>query len=103
MKDRAITKFSDPVKLMGVTLKGEYLFVHDDEALARGEACTFVYKGDAEIPDKLVVSFHCTPVVRAKVASFTIRTFLASPGQYELREFQFGGSDEAHMVPMPVS
>jgi hypothetical protein len=102
-KDRAVTKFSEPVKLMGVTLKGKYLFVHDDEAMARGEACTFVYKGDAEIPDKLVVSFHCTPLVRAKVATFTIRTFLASPGQNELREFQFGGSDEAHLVPMPVS
>ena len=44
-KERAVMKFNQPVKLMGVTLKGEYLFVHDDEAMARGEACTFVYKG----------------------------------------------------------
>lgn len=102
-KERAVMKFSQPVKLMGVTLKGEYLFVHDDEAMARGEACTFVYKGDAELPNKLVVSFHCTPAARAKVANFTVRTLLTSPGQYELTEFQFAGSIEAHLVPASVS
>jgi hypothetical protein len=99
-KDRAVMKFNEPVKLMGVMLKGEYLFVHDDAAMARGEACTFVYKGVAELPDKLVVSFHCTPAERAKVANFTVRTLLISPGQYELREFQFAGSTEAHLVPV---
>ena len=102
-KERAVMKFDQPIKLKGVTLKGEYLFVHDDAAMVRGEACTFVYAGDAEIPDKLVVSFHCTPAARAKVASFTVRTLLTSPEQYELREFQFGGSSEAHLVPLPVS
>lgn len=96
-------KFNQPVKLMGLTLKGEYLFVHDDLAMARGEACTFVYKGVAEIPDKLVVSFHCTPAERDKVANFTVRTLMTSPGQYEVREFQFGGSTESHLVPMPVN
>ena len=100
--ERAVMKFSQPVTLMGKTLKGEYLFVHDDEAMARGEACTFVYKGDAEIPNKLVVAFHCTPAERAKVASFTVRTLLTPSGQYEVREFQFGGSTEAHLVPVPV-
>jgi hypothetical protein len=102
-KERATMKFNQPVKLMGVTLIGEYLFVHDDEAMARGEACTYVYKGDAEIPNKLVVSFHCTPAARANVAHFTVRTMLTSPGQYEVKEFQFAGSTEAHMVPVPVS
>jgi hypothetical protein len=99
-KERAVMKFDQPVKLMGVTLKGEYLFVHDDEAMARGEACTFVYKGFAEIPKKLVVSFHCTPAARGKVDNFTVRSLLTSPGQYELREFQFSGSTEAHLVPV---
>ena len=98
-KDRAVMKFSEPVKLMGVMLKGEYLFVHDDAAMARGETCTFVYKGDAEVPNKLVVSFHCTPVARAKVAHFTVGTLLTSPGQYELTDFQFAGTTEAHLVP----
>lgn len=99
-KERAVTMFSQPVNLMGMTLKGEYLFVHDDAAMVRGEACTFVYKGNADVPEKLVVSFHCTPATRAKVANFTVRTLLISPGQSELREFQFAGSSEAHLVPV---
>jgi hypothetical protein len=99
-KERATMKFNQPTKLMGVTLKGEYLFVHDDLAMARGEACTFVYKGNAEIPGKLVVSFHCTPVPRAKVGNFTVRNLLTAPGQYEVREFQFAGSTESHLVPV---
>jgi len=99
-KQRAVTQFSDPVRLQGILLKGEYLFVHDDAAMARGEACTFVYKGDAEIASKLVVYFHCTPVQRLKVGSFVVRTEKVSPGVNELREFQFGGETEAHAVPL---
>lgn len=101
-KERATIKFNQPVKLMGFTLKGEYLFIHDDEAMARGEACTFVYKGDAEIPSKLVVSFHCSPLERTKVDSFTVRTLLNKTGQNELSEFQFSGDTESHRVPVPV-
>lgn len=99
-KERAVMKFDQPVKLMEVTLKGVYLFVHDDEAMARGEACTFVYKGEAEKSNRLVVSFHCTPAARGMVDYFTVRTLMTSPGQYELREFQFSGSTEAHLVPV---
>jgi hypothetical protein len=63
-KHRALMKFSQPVAVQGVVLKGDYLFVHDDAAMARGEACTYIYKGDAEVPGKLVVKFNCTPVER---------------------------------------
>jgi hypothetical protein len=98
-KERAAITFSQPVTLMGVTLQGEYLFVHDDAEMAHGDACTFVYKGNAEVPDKLVVSFHCTPVPRAMVGHFTVRTMLVSPGRTELSEFQFAGSSEAQLVP----
>jgi len=98
-KERATVTFSQPVTLMGVTLKGDYLFVHDDAAMARGEACTYVYKGSAAVPEKLVISFHCTPVPRTMVGRFTVRTMLISPGQSELSEFQFAGSSEGHLVP----
>jgi len=97
-KQKAIMQFTEPVTLMGVVLKGEYLFVHDDEAMARGEACTFVYKGNAAIADKLVVSFHCTPTNRARANSFTVRMENIG-GVNQLREFQFAGETEAHMVP----
>ena len=98
-KEQGVAIFNNPVTLMGVTLKGEYLFVHNDKAMARGEACTLVYKGRAEIVSKLVVSFHCTPAARAKVANFTVRSLLTSPGQYKVNEVQFAGSTEAHVAP----
>jgi hypothetical protein len=98
-KQKSVVLFNEPVQLMGVTLKGQYLFVHDDAAMARGEACTFVYKGEAEIASKLVVSFHCTPVQRQKVDSFIVRTELIT-GVTQLREYQFSGDAEAHMVPL---
>ena len=99
-KERAVFKFNQPVILMGAALKGEYLFVHDDAAMARGEACTFVYKGVAEVSSNLLVSFHCTPAERGKVGSFTVRTALTSSGENELREFQFANRSEAHLVPV---
>ncbi len=99
-KKHATMKFTEPVRLMGVVLeKGEYLFVHDDAAMARGEACTFVYKGNSPSASKLVVSFHCVPSARAKVASFTVRMSAAS-GFQELVEYQFEGDTEAHTVPL---
>lgn len=97
-KHKATVEFIDPVQLLNVTLKGRYIVIHDDEAMARGEACTFVYKENE--PSKLVVSFHCIPVDRAKVSTFTYRTGLAPDGKtVELREFQFAGEREAHQVP----
>jgi hypothetical protein len=96
---RAEMNFALPVELMGVTLKGDYLFVHDDQAMARGEACTFVYKGHNEEPKNIVVTFHCVPAARNQVAHFTVRTSINEMGQIEITEYQFAGSAEAHLVP----
>ena len=98
-KESATMRFREPVQIMGVTLKGEYLFVHDDAAMARGEACTYVYKGTTETASALVLSFHCTPAERTKVKNFTVRTLAVSPVLTEIRELQFSGSTEAHLVP----
>lgn len=101
-KQSALTNFDQAVVLHGVTLKGEYLFVHDDAAMQRGEACTSVYEGNAPLPEKLVVSFHCVPVQRAKAKNFTVRTVATSPGLTELQEFQFAGDTEGHAVPTSI-
>lgn len=98
-RQRAETTFALPVQLMGVTLQGDYLFVHDDEAMVRGEACTFVYKGLNEKPNNLVATFHCVPAARNQVVYFTVRSSLNEMGQLELTEYQFAGSTEAHLVP----
>lgn len=98
-KQSAVTNFNRAVVLHGVTLKGEYLFVHDDAAMQRGEACTYVYEGNTPIPKKLVVSFHCIPVQRSKAKNFILRSIETSPGVTELQEFQFAGDTEGHAVP----
>lgn len=101
-KQSAVTKFDQAVVLHGVTLKGEYLFVHDDAAMQRGEACTYVYEGNAPIREKLVVSFHCVPTERAKAKQFIIRSVETAPGVTELQEFQFAGDTEGHAVPTSI-
>lgn len=99
-KQKAVMRFNQPVNLYGATLKGEYLFVHDDDAMDRGEACTYVYKGTAERAGNLVVSFHCIPIERAKLPYFSVSSAQVSPGIFEIREFQFKGDIEAHAVPL---
>jgi hypothetical protein len=96
---RAEVSFSSPVQLMGETLRGNYIFVHNDEASARGEACTFVYK-NSEKPENLVTSFHCTKAVRIKATRFTVRSKRNEMGQLEVKEIQFPGSTLTHLVPL---
>ena len=88
------------ITVHGVVLTpGQYLFVHDDTAMARGDACTLIYKGDAADPNKLVVSFHCTPAERTKANHFVTRSTEKPGGVVELLEYQFKGDTEAHLVP----
>lgn len=95
--ERATIEFTETVKLLDVLLKGEYLIVHDEERMARGEDCTYLYDSKG----RLVVSFHCTPVERPKTEQFRIVVSKAnSPyGPGEIKEIQFAGSTEAHRVP----
>jgi hypothetical protein len=99
-KRRAVAEFPGPVTVQGVVLKGKYLFVHDDAAMNRGEACTYIYKGTAEVSDKLVASFHCIHIERAKAKNFIWRTRETAPGIVELLDFQFSGETAAHGVPL---
>jgi hypothetical protein len=100
-KQSATVVFNQPVKLLNVVLqKGEYLIVHDDALMARGGDCTSVYLLTSN-GRKLVATFHCTPVPRAEVKSFTVRTVQVTPdAMEEFREFQFAGSTESHLVPL---
>ena len=95
--ERATIEFTETVKLMGVFLKGEYVIVHDEDKMAKGQDCTYVY--DAK--GTLVVSFHCTPVERQKSERFRIVASRATitNGPAEIKEIQFAGSTEAHLVP----
>ncbi|HKG23730.1 MAG TPA: hypothetical protein VKC34_17645 [Blastocatellia bacterium] len=98
--ERAVVQFDEPVKLLDVMLKGEYLFVHDEEKMARGETCTYVYAHDKGKQGELLVSFHCIPAARERADQFTavVKT-VPSTTLNELIEYQFAGSIEGHQVP----
>jgi hypothetical protein len=98
---KAVVVFEEKVKLLDVILKGQYLFVHDEERMARGESCTYVYNYSDNEQGKLVVSFHCMPVEREKTDHFTVTTKrLPNIDMYELVEYRFAGSNEGHRVPV---
>jgi len=91
---------------MKAELSGKYIFIHDDEKMARGEPCLYVsqYSGDQsgkpEVQARnLVVSFHCQPVERPKVNQLVLTYGAARDGSFELREVQFSGTLEGHRVP----
>lgn len=99
-KRKAVTEFRNPVSVHGVVLEpSKYLFVHDDAAMSRGDACTYIYKGEAEMRHKLVASFHCVHVERARAKNFILRWRETTPGIVELVEFQFSGETASHAVP----
>jgi hypothetical protein len=97
--ESAVVKFDEPVRLLGVILKGEYLFLHHEGMMEKGKACAFVYTLDKETEGKLVVSFHCRAVKRDKAEQFkmTISRQNAFDAP-EIQEFQFAGSTEGHQV-----
>ena len=100
-RETAVVEFTETVKLSGVLLRGQYLIVHDEEKMARGEPCTWVYAGNEMNDTKLVASFHCTHVDRERADSFkiTYRRHLTPYETPEIAEIQFAGSTDGHKVP----
>jgi hypothetical protein len=97
--ESAVVNFDEPVKLLGVILKGKYLFLHHEGMMEKGKPCAFVYTLDKETEGKLVISFHCRPVKRDKAEQFKVtfsrQNVFDAP---EIQEFQFAGSAEGHQV-----
>lgn len=102
---KAVLQFNEPVKLLDVILKGEYVIIHDDEKMAQGEPCTYVYTREDGKQGKLVVSFHCEPVQREATDHFTVIVGGYDPATHlpELLEYRFAGSTEGHKVPRPAA
>jgi hypothetical protein len=105
-KDMSVVDLPDKTKVMKTTLQGKYIFIHDDEKMANGAACFYIYEYSADAagqpearPDKLVLSFHCEPVQRAKATHIVLTYGMVNPELFELREIQFAGSIEGHRVP----
>src|SRR5436853_604513 len=64
-RDQAAVSFPETVKLLGVLLRGDYVIVHDEEMMALGEACTYVYTSDYGQPGKLIISFQWRSAFRS--------------------------------------
>jgi hypothetical protein len=99
--ESAIVEFADTVRLGGVLLRGEYLIVHDEVRMARGEPCTYIYRGKQADETKLVSAFHCLHVKREMATSFkaTISRRSSPYETAEVTEIQFAGSTDGHVVP----
>lgn len=100
-KESAVIEFTKTVKLGGVLLRGQYLIVHDEERMAQGEACTYIYRGNKEAPGNLVSSFHCIHMDRAKTEKLKISysNYGKAYEVPEIVEIQFAGSSDGHRVP----
>ena len=100
-RESAVVEFAETVKLNGVLLRGQYLIVHDEERMARGEPCTYFYRGNRQDEAKLVTAFHCIHVDRGRTESIKV-TFSRHSTPYdvpEIQELQFAGSKDGHKVP----
>jgi hypothetical protein len=95
--EKAIAQFDEPVKLMGVVLKGRYLFLHHEGLMRKGKPCTYAYALDGEHPGRFVLSFHCQRVAREKTRELKV-TLSPVSGLSEIVEIQFPGSGDGHKV-----
>ncbi|MEO8677847.1 MAG: hypothetical protein ABI665_02295 [Vicinamibacterales bacterium] len=97
----AIVNLTEPTLIAGKLVSGPVVFVHDDDKMVRGEACTSVHRfspvtGVAEE----IVAFHCKPRLGDDApAKFTATISREAPGPSTLTEYQFAGDTEAHGVP----
>ena len=89
--------FMQPVRVGDKILQGRYVIEHDNDRMARGEACTHIYAfNDQKTP---IVAFHCTHLERDAVKSNTVVLQSNADGFKTLTEFQFNGETAAHGYP----
>jgi len=95
-----VVNFTDAVQVKGQIVMGPVLIVHDDEKMARGEACTTFYRfTPGKGPREELLSFHCLPVQRTTVDRTRFSIVDSPAGCKRLTEYQIAGDSEAHGVP----
>jgi hypothetical protein len=100
----ALVHFTRPTLIAGTFVFGRVVIVHDDEKMARGEACTTLYHYDpkaARGEGDSIVNFHCQPKARSAARNVVVRSSQISPaGPDRLLEYQLVGEVEGHGVPI---
>ena len=96
----AIVNFANPVLIGDQFLMGPFLIVHDEAKMAKGQACTSIYRFDPKTgPSVEVIAFHCVPATREVCATTKIVLQPRGVDIPKLAEYQFAGDSEAHGVP----
>ena len=98
----AVVYLHEPTLIGSTIVQGPVIFTHDEGKMARGEPCTTVQLFEPGLgPAEPIASFHCTPIRRAPVGVFTIRTRPNTQDGFGcvLTEYQFAGDSEGHGVP----
>jgi hypothetical protein len=88
--------FQRPTRVGKNILQGRYVIEHDNDRMARGEPCTYIYAYNNQT--KPVVTFHCTHIERAP-ASNNVVVLETQADMAVMQEFQFAGETAAHGVP----
>lgn len=89
--------FQQPVRIGNNILQGRYVIEHDNDRMAAGGPCTYIYKfEDQKVP---VVAFHCLHLDREARDKGTVVLHRGSDGFMRLDEFQFPGDPAAHGMP----
>src|SRR5215467_8719076 len=104
--DMAVLEFTEKTQILGVTLLGKYVFIHDDQKKAEGKECLYVYEynGDSKTPlpsrlGKQVLAFHCEMVERPKSKIDVLTLAMSKEASiFEIKEIQFAGTDKGHRV-----
>jgi hypothetical protein len=97
-----VFNFTRPTMIAGAVVLGHTVIVHDEEKMARGEACTTVYHYDRKAVTRQgreIVSFHCRPTARPLTRKALVTSEQSTSGFYEVREYQLAGESEGHIVP----
>src|SRR5215831_4542419 len=104
--EMAVLEFTEKTELLGVTLLGKYVFIHDDQKKAEGKECLYVYEytGDTKTPvasrlGRQVLAFHCEMIERpnSKIDVLTL-TMSKNSNIFEIKEIQFAGTEKGHRV-----
>jgi hypothetical protein len=96
-RQATVVWFNQPVRIGNNILQGRYVIEHDNDRMAAGGPCTYIYKfEDQKVP---VVAFHCVHLERSGVDQATVVLSTGPDGFKRLVEFQFPGDSGGHGTP----
>ena len=97
VRQATVVWFHQPVRIGNNLLQGRYVIEHDNDRMAAGVPCTYIYAWeDQKVP---VVAFHCVHLDRPGVEKTTVVLATGSDGFKRLVEFQFPGDSGGHGTP----